>query len=466
MVPLFKTWFTIASWMISIVLLLDACINVSPSVSIAPSQGPFTDSRYIPPPAQYNGTLFKLSQDYPAQRPDSSQLPGFFNVDFQRDWRNYMMQVRDYCFEDNVEVDWRVENNTVRHWYHMPWQDYGLTGREGIHGLTREASLSKYQLAATQEDGAVAYAIGFYNEYGGYTIGQVWKDHAKPDRNVTSNEGFPIGTVVCKLLFVDMPPDLLKDQIRYLANPIEWQAYTLDPSPTVVAGSPTPTAPPVPPRTVRKVTLIQMDIMIRDDRAPSGWIFGTFQYNGELANTMPWNNLIPVGLMWGNDPDYAENNQNIPVPDGYGKYPIQAVTQTPINSSLKETIINPDTNELPATHLGWEGRLNGPVDNPRSSCMSCHMTASYPAQDLSPMFVDPEQRWPTTTVEWNRWWMQWFQNVGWKNGKLEKFHVEYPSSEKFPEPEYSLDFSLQLSAALQNFDKSVNGKLPENPVQR
>lgn len=434
--------------LLSLALLLPACDTLTPS------QAPFRDYGYKPPADQYDGTLFKLSQDYPAQPPDSSQLPAFFATDFQNDWRTYMLQVRDYCFEGNIEADWRVENNQVRNWYHMPWQDYGRAGREGIHGLTQEAPLSAGQLAATQQyPTAVAHAIGFYNEFGGYTIGQVWQDHTNPDPNVTSTAGFPIGTVVCKTLFVDMPPDLVAQQIPYLVNPVRWQAYTAD-------GFNPPAPAPEKERSVKEVVLIQMDIMIRDDRAPTGWIFGTFQYNGALANAEPWYNLVPVGLMWGNDPDYAENIQNIPLLDANGKFPpTQPVTQTPINTGLTETIINPDANELPPTHLGWEGRLNGPVDNPRSSCMSCHMTASYKAEDLSPLFVGAAQRPQSGTPEWNTWWMQWFQNVGWNNGQLDKFL----------EAEYSLDFSLQLSAALQNFDQSESSPAPatpENPVQR
>jgi len=308
----------------------------------------------------------------------------------------------------------------------------------------------------------VAHAVGFYNEFGGYTIGQVWKDHAKPDPSVTSKAGFPIGTVVCKLLFVDMPPAFITEQVPYLVNPIEWQAYTANGfNPSAVDPKHPGTPVPEKSRSVKEITLIQMDIMIRDDRAPTGWIFGTFQYNGELANTNPWNNLIPVGLMWGNDPDYAENNQKIPVTDADNRFPkIVPVEHTPINTGLKETIINPDPKELPATHLGWNGRLNGPVDNPLSSCMSCHMTASYPGKDLSPLFVAASQRPQTVgTPEWDTWWMQWFQNIGWKNGKLDKFQ----------DAEYSLDFSLQLSAALQNFHSSGNvhpSETPENPVQR
>ena len=437
-----KTRLAVLWSVLSLALLVTACNTVSPS------QAPFRDYGYKPPADQYNGTLFKLSQNYPTQMPGSNQLPAFFKTDFQKDWRTYMLQVRDYCFEGNIQVDWRVENNKVRNWYHMPWQDYGPAVREGIHGLTKEAPLSAGQLAATQPyTNAVAYAVGFYNDFGGYTIGQVWKDHTKPDPSAISNAGFPIGTVVCKTLFVDMPPSLIAAQVPFLVNPIQWQAYTTNGFNST-------------DRSVKPVALIQMDIMIRDDRAPSGWIFGTFQYNGALANAEPWRNLVPVGLMWGNDPDYAGNTQNIPVSDANNQFPPnQPVTQTPINTGLTETIINPDANELPPTHLGWEGRLNGPVDNPRSSCMSCHMTASYKGEPLSPLFVPASDRPQSGTPAWDTWWMQWFQNVGWKNGQLDKFL----------QAQYSLDFSLQLSAALQNFDQSEASPVratPKHPVQR
>ena len=42
--------------------------------------------------------------------------------------------------------------------------------------------------------------------------------------------------------------------------------------------------------------------LVKDRRAPSGWIFGNFQYNGALGPAQ-FENLVPVGLMWGEDPD-------------------------------------------------------------------------------------------------------------------------------------------------------------------
>jgi hypothetical protein len=373
----------------------------SSTESLVSSEAPFADFEFEPPASEYSGPLFKLSQDYPTEMPPASEMPDFFNTDFRTEWRTYMAEVRNYCFEGNTDVEWEVEKNKVRHWYNMPWQTVGSNGREGIHGLTSEAPVKPLQLAPTQTYAkGGAYAVGFYNSFGAYTIGQVWKDHSRPDPEFASDPGFPNGSVVCKLLFLSTPPEIVAEQIPSLVDPIEWKAYARR---TFSSKE----------REVQDLTLIQMDIMVRDERAPVGWIFGTFQYNGALGNKDRWQNLAPVGLMWGNDP---EDSEKIPVTNSQGNFPApEAITATPINSELEETVINPDASELPPTHLGWNGRLNGPVDNPLSSCMSCHMTASSPEETLSPLFTAPGERPQSGTPAWNAWWMQWFQNVGWKD---------------------------------------------------
>lgn len=68
--------------------------------------------------------------------------------------------------------------------------------------------------------------------------------------------------------------------------------------------------------------------------------------------------MVPVGLMWGNDP---------------GVTPAMVSGGTKLN----ESFINPDVVPL-MTHFGWAGRLNVPVDNRLSSCLSCHSTAQSP----------------------------------------------------------------------------------------
>jgi hypothetical protein len=372
----------------------------------------YPDFGFMPPAHQYVGRVFKLSQDYPAKLPGTP--PDVCTKDFdeiKKGWRQYLLEVRAYCFEGNVgaadvEDDWRVENNKKRPWYHMPWQHYGPNGREGIHGLTKEAPVQVRQLAWTQGySGGQTYAVGYYNEFGGYTIGQVWKDHEHPAPSDLKIE-FPVGTVVCKVLFVDVPTD----QVPFLNPPLTWQGYITDNYQSTH-------------RKIRPLALIQMDVMVRHKDAPTGWIFGTFQYNGRRPGSgkkASWDNLVPVGLQWGNDKDVTTDTSN-PQP-----------VKTVINKELKETLINSDADELPPTHLGWNGRLNGPVDNPMSSCMSCHMTAETPQRsEISPLFAaDP----PAPGSEQ---WMRWFQTP--KCGTA------------FDKGSRPTDSSLQMAIAIQNF---------------
>ena len=134
-----------------------------------------------------------------------------------------------------------------------------------------------------------------------------------------------------------------------------------------------------------------------------------------------------MGIQWGNDPEIG---------GGWGEYtnPVPGITRR--NPNLKQTIINPDDDELPPTHLGWNGRLNGPADNYLSSCMSCHMTAQAPAKSpASPLFQPKEDIPPVASKEW----MRWFRNLNCG----ERFDNDKPTT--------STDFSLQLAASLQNF---------------
>ncbi len=370
---------------------------------------PFPDFGFMVP--NYQGPVFKLSQNYPETVP-TGPLPAFFQMDFKKDWYKYLEAVQAYCFEGNTEVDFRVEHNKVRGWYHMPWQHFGPKGREGFHGLTQEAPVKAFQLSPTQTiDTAGAIAVGFYNDVAGYTVGQVWKDHYNPD--TLHNVAFKNGAVLFKILFVTLPKAEAVKQAPFLVNGIWWDAYAA------------PNFNKPNNRFKTQVALIQMDIMVRDDRAPNGWIFGNFQYNGALNKPNKWQNLIPLGIMWGDDPNVTANASN-PTPK-----------ETIINPALIETVINPNKAELPPTHLGWNSRLNGPVDNPMSSCYSCHSTAEYPEESpLNPLFF-PTQAERDKYPPGSPAWMRWFANL--------KCGTPFDAGSK------SMDFSLQLASSIQYF---------------
>jgi len=124
-------------------------------------------SSAIPPPPGWIGPVFELSQQYPAQ-PARDTAP-WMSVDPTKNPTGYMMAVLRYCLAGNVEVDWRVQDNAVRRWYHAPWMHYGNHGREPIHGLTMERTSPAGELAPTQPAGIQNWAVGMYNGVAGAT---------------------------------------------------------------------------------------------------------------------------------------------------------------------------------------------------------------------------------------------------------------------------------------------------------
>lgn len=351
----------------------------------------FPDARDRPP-ANWTGPVFKLSQDYPSQLP--TEVYPWKQFDFQKQWKDYMLSVLKYCYEGNVENDWELQKNSVRRWYHAPWLHWGRNGREYVHGLTHERVSQPEELSRSQRAAVQNWAVGMYNAPGGYVLGRVWRDPRKPDPLAAR---FPDGTVSCKLLFTQATPD----QVPYLKGSIEWKAF-------IYQSTVSPTNP-LGDRSIQAVRLLQIDIAVRDDRAnnTTGWVFGTFVYSADAPGKTPWDRMVPVGLMWGNDP----------------KITVQMVRS---GITLKETIIN-DAPELPHQHLGWAGRLNGPVDNPISSCLSCHAQARW-SPDNPASLTPPRNAKPDSPL-----WLKWFENV--------------PAGEPAAT---SLDYSLQLLTGIQN----------------
>jgi hypothetical protein len=149
-------------------------------------------------------------------------------------------------------------------------------------------------------------------------------------------------------------------------------------------------------------------------------------YNGQLNQPNKFMNLVPLGLMWGNDPQDRTNTTD-PFPP----------TETKINPNLKESVIFA-SNELPPQHLGWNGRLNGPADLNTTSCLSCHITAQYPQlTSLVPPTSVPDGGPTPPAAGGTDEWMKWFQNL----------RCATPMDERA----YSTDFSFQVAIALQNF---------------
>lgn len=383
----------------AVVKFASAFILLSSALLPPAAHAAFPDARDAPI-AGWSGPVFRMSQDYPQTLPPMGNLP-WRTLDFKTQPDDYIRAVLDYVVEGNPEVDWEVQRNAVRKWYHTPWMHRGSSGREFIHGLTRErnsprpTSAGRGELHQNQTRCHQNWAVGFYNPRGGFVVGQVWANENAPD---ATKAVFPEGTVVAKLLFTQAATT----EVPFLRNTFEWDAHINRPSTgTGCPGTGT--------RQVQKLRLLQLDVAVRDSRADptTGWIFGTFVYDGNRSGATVWQRMVPVGLMWGNDP---------------------ALTDARVRAGDKplESWINP--NNQVSRHLGRGGRLNGPVDNPRSACLSCHATAQTPElSSMLPSAADP---------------MRWFRNI--------------KAAQPFDAGARSLDYSLQLAMGIQNF-RAANG---------
>ncbi|NJA06971.1 hypothetical protein HC024_14755 [Methylococcaceae bacterium WWC4] len=339
-------------------------------------------------PDGYTGKKFHLSQNYPQALPTLDRP--WEKIDFMTNPDQYLESIKRYIYEGMREANWEVDNNSVRKWYHVPWMHVGRSPREFVHGMTRERTSNPGELGPGQTERVQNWAVGFYNEYGGYTVGQVWKDPSSPNPSAAR---FPIGTVVAKILFTAATVE----QVPELAGTVEWEANI---NSTTDRNS---------PKKIQKIRLLQMDFGVRDPRAnvTTGWVFGTFVYDNRVTGKDGWDKMVPVGLMWGNDPKVTPTN----VVEG---------------AKLAESYLNTNMPAFAMARLGWGGRLNGPVDNSESSCLSCHSTAQWKPtrEDMTPTGTEQER-------------LHWFRNL--------------KPDEAFTSGELSLDYSLQFAVSIQNF---------------
>lgn len=360
------------------------------------------------PPQGWSGPVFQLSDSFPstqqndsgaqpwrASRYDKLFDPSTPTAEKTALGKDYIWDVMRYIQEGNIDSgdvnkDWSLCQNPVRNWYHIPFQTYEpLSGREFVHGLTREAPVT-FSLKSTGKSVATTvWAVAFYNPTAAHMLGTVWTDGKATVP--TSSISFDEGAVVGKLLFTTATPD----QLPFLQNVPTWQANISDPAfcqCKPAKGEATCSMREQSQQCQRStsnkewndgyVHFMQFDVAVKDSRAkPTGWVMGTFVADGQrkASEPNPWNRISPLGLMWGNDPppsgQLAVNHPADPRVNGFAEEVIFWDVVDMLNAAGSNPLQSPG-------HLGCNGRLNGPADDHSSSCHSCHMTGSVPDKNL------------------------------------------------------------------------------------
>lgn len=401
-------------------------LQIADYVSYDAEKFPSYNANYSPPAGAPE--VFELSQAYPKSTVNENYP--WLLIDFKEQPDKYLETVLKYCLEGNIEVDFKGQLNKTRKWYHAPWlhddgryntkKEYIGNGREYIHGLTRERSTPKFEIHTLQDVFLENWAVGMYNAPGGYTLGEVWNSSTSNPNPQKAN--FPQGTVSFKLLFTDGTID----KVPFLKNTMEWTANIYPCNPT--ASSCTDVK-----RINRTVRLIQIDIAVKDDRASdTGWVFGTFIYDASRTGNTVWERMAPVGLSWGDDSQITTDlNKD-------GAFINKDLKESYINASLIEVKNKPYKDEAYMRYHGLGGRLNGPVDNPVSSCVSCHgQGGNNLTGKPMPMGDFSKNRLTYPLASFNLY----FQNQ--KPGS----YVRSFNNENF----ITTDYSLQLSAGIRNY---------------
>ncbi len=359
---------------------------------------------------------FAISNQYPTSPPATPPNLPWSGIDYKTEPQKYMAQVLAYVVEGNTSVDWQLQNNTVRSWYHAPWMH---AKREPIHGLTMERGSRVHELGPNQTRRTSNWAVGFYNDLGASTFGKVWKGAIRP---TTTQAIFPVGTVTAKLLLTDATDS----EAPYLAgNNLKWQAD--------IDGNGQP----------RSLRLLQMDIAVKEqgDATHSGWVFGTFVFNGTRGAAHYWENLIPVGLEWGNSPGFTYADYQA------GKRPAESW----VNPEAKAMFAN----RAPDDQMGYLARMNGPVDSPLSSCMSCHSramdTRGKPGPDFNPGPDDNCLKAKKVQGTGNETYERQLQCTV-KEAAVALFYRNLKSNEPFTPGFNSLDYSLQLALGVASWN--------------
>ncbi len=397
------------------------------------------------PPASYKGRVFKLSQNYPNKLPPKENYP-WLAVKFKHGGpvnpKAYLKALLKYGLEGNVKVDFYVEDNKVRHWYAMPWMDWntevaadwpGTDGREFVHGLTHEFDSGPGVLSTLQKTFVQTWSGAYYNDRAAFGIGQVYCDPDSPDPAALNPDphglnNFADGSYIIKLLF----SGVTEQQLPIIKNTLMWQADTfVDPSPRYRNQGPISRYA----RAIQPVRLLQIDVAIRDDRSPTGWLFGTFSYDGTQPGKTPWDRMVPLGLQWGNNPHMTYSDTCSAI----GKCKRKKLTEQWINEPAAKRLTTPP---LSVDHLGFAGRLAGPVDNPNAACLACHQTAGFPPVAIMPEFSSLSSVLGLDDAK----------NVADNQSFRMNFYKNVVSGATFSDSQlYSSDFSLQLSMSLNNF---------------
>jgi len=328
--------------------------------------GPFTPSTLPNPPKDiYDGPLWKPATNWPqspiappANPPWSQVLNG--EAISKTTANEYMLALKDYITPamKTLIYDYDNWNSEKEGWYSSPWMAPFSEPIRGTYVGSSDFPADMFPKSGLTTNMAT-HVLTLYDNVAANTMYKMWSADATNFSATNTSGQFAEGSIIVK-------PALTT------ASGAEWppiegaQPWNIYAHPDFPQNNKKPVQ-------LSEVYLFQFDIIVKDSVAApeTGWVFSTLVYDKRIQSLDPWDKMIPLGAMWGNDPTIMDSSQ-----------------------TLNETWINPNAPLYATETLGYGGRLSGPNDGsvvmpasidgqtvPRIatvSCMGCHLTAEYP----------------------------------------------------------------------------------------
>lgn len=312
-----------------------------------------TDKAVIPSNLKKSIRLFELKSDYQNTKIKESDRP-WKDKSIETEVEAYKLAVilQEYIYKGMADQNAKsanknfiAQNSKEKFWCHMPWLNVGTSGREAIHGMTKERDLlpSPHMDIYKNTSSGTDWGIGYLNSYACKHLEEIFGGSGK--RLETPNfttVNFPHGTMTFKILFTSAQMDIFKEAFA-------WHGNISD------SGSNF--------REVKPVRHIQMDVAIKDSSIKGtlagveNWIMLSYYFDPE------YDALIHYKTVTGEESPLAQ----LKIPKGFLKMRPQGVQ---FGLAKNESLIFTGSQTNNAFNM-----LNGPADNHKGSCLGCHASA-------------------------------------------------------------------------------------------
>jgi hypothetical protein len=310
----------------------------------------------------------------------------------EEDALKFALLMQEYAYKgmirnikNNPDLDFmphyaKQDKKSGRYWCHMPWLNITSKGREFVHGLTKEFPLHESDAYPfVEKKNGISWGTAFYNSFACESIGDFFGTAISPktpeqiaaQKKITFQDGY----VATKLLFNNSTMAQFDD------------AYTW-----VVHGGTNKNMFSTK-RRMQKMRHLQMDVAIKDssilgsDPELNNWLMFTYYYDPTYISPLTKKLNLPEGI---------RNMRPLGVQYGLSSGKSIIFNGSKNNHCIKE---DPTDRKSPCHSLPYkETRLNGPADNPISSCLSCHATSGTQVPASPGIMTDDDY---TTTAREN-----------------------------------------------------------------